>query len=139
VRRLDPSESSSRWLERPGFDLYSSATWERDHRNGGTSGPGLDEALDVDPVHLVEVRHIGQKHGGLHNVGEGCALRSEQRLEICDRLAKLRADTNYELTGDYTELARADNPFARANDGSIGTRRYGRRVPRSRGISDRSS
>src|SRR5665213_673612 len=85
LRRLDPSESSSRRLERPGFDLYLRAAWERDHRNGRTSGPGLNEALDVDPVHLVKVRHISQKHGGLHNVGERYALRGEQQLEICNR------------------------------------------------------
>jgi hypothetical protein len=72
-------------------------------------------------------------------VREVCTLGNEQRLEICDGLAKLRADAVEEFACLYAKLAGADNPIARSNDGAIGTRRYGKWIPRSRGISDRSS
>jgi hypothetical protein len=84
---MDPTESSSRRLEGPGFDLYTSATWQSDDRNRRASGARLREALEVDPVHLVKVCHVGQKDRRLYDLGEGRALRSKQRLEICDGLA----------------------------------------------------
>jgi len=72
-------------------------------------------------------------------VREVCALGNEQQLEIRDCLAKLPTDAVEEFASLYAELAGADNPTTRSNDRTIGTRRYGKGIPRSRGISDRSS
>jgi len=72
-------------------------------------------------------------------VSERRTLRDKQGLEICDGLAKLLAYTVKEFAFVYTKLSGADDPIARSNDRPIWTRRYGKWIPRSRGISDRSS
>jgi len=123
---MDPTESSSRRLEGPGFDLYMPATWQGDNRNSRASGARLGEALKVDPVHLVKVCHVGQKNRCLYDVGEGRALRFEHRLEVGDCLAELRPDTVDELTCLYAKLAGTDDPITRSNGGAIRAGRYGR-------------
>ena len=100
------------------------------HRHHRAGRAVVAEEGHVGLVDRGEVAHVGDEHGGLDHVGERGARRPASRpAALASGLGQLRRRRRRRperagrrpASGAQTELARADQPRARPDDGGVGT------------------